>query len=76
MAVLYKYSRYIHTSHDAAFDQLYAAGTIAPISGIYRCEACGKQEIGIRDFSLPAQSHHPHSYLQGPIRWRLVACPS
>ena len=48
------------------------AGTAAPFSGIYYCEACGGSITSLRSQSLPSQDHHPHTPAQGPVRWRLA----
>ncbi len=38
---LYKYGNLLQYSTHPAFDQIHAAGSFAPYSGIYRCEGCG-----------------------------------
>jgi hypothetical protein len=69
---LFKYPQVLEKSVDQVFDILYAPGTLAPLSGIYRCQECGKEETSIKGYPLPPQNHHQHSIAQGPIRWRLV----
>lgn len=76
MTVLYKYSQFLGSSNDAAFDKISEPGTIAPLSGIYRCEGCGKSETSVKGYQLPPQNHHQHTIAQGKIRWRLAASHS
>jgi hypothetical protein len=71
--VLYKYSQFLQQTNHAAFDSIHEAGTVTPFSGIYRCEGCGKCVTSVRDYPLPPQNHHQHTYQQGRIRWRLAA---
>jgi hypothetical protein len=69
---LYKYSHYLGSSNDAAFDSDHQPGAIAPFAGIYRCMGCHR-EIGIATgHVLPPQNHHMHTAQQGTIRWRLI----
>ena len=76
MTVLYKYSQFLGSSNDGAFDKILEPGTLAPWSGIYRCEGCGKSETSITGYKLPPQNHHQHTITQGKIRWRLAASHS
>lgn len=69
---LYKYDRFLTKSEHAAFDAIYEPGVAAPSPGIYRCEGCGKEIATAHSHSLPPQSHHQHTAVQGKIRWRLV----
>lgn len=39
----YKNANYLQHHNDAVFDQINHAGSAAPASGIYRCEACGHE---------------------------------
>ncbi len=68
---LYKYSQYINTSNDKAFDTIHTPGSATPHSGIYRCEGCGEEIASNAGNPLPPQNHHQHSPNQGLIRWRL-----
>jgi hypothetical protein len=68
----YKYSKYLQPSNHSAFDAIHSAGHLAPYSGIYRCEGCGREVVSTSGKHLPPQNHHQHSYAQGNIRWRLV----
>jgi hypothetical protein len=68
----YKNPQYLSASADGKFDQIHQPGTPAPHSGIYRCEACGREVASNQSQPLPPQNHHQHSYSQGAIRWRLV----
>lgn len=70
----YKYSQFLAKSDHDAFDKVYAPASRTPYSGIYRCEGCGHEVTSVYDHPLPPQNHHQHTYVQGTIRWRLVAC--
>jgi len=69
---LYKYPNFLQPSDHQAFDLWHNPGAATPYSGIYRCEACGKEIGSVYGFPLPPQNHHQHTILQGPIRWRLI----
>jgi len=69
----YKYLSYFHQSEHVAFDQVHTPGTLAPHSGIYRCEGCGDNVASNRNEPLPPQNHHQHTPAQGTVRWRLIA---
>ncbi|CAJ0689553.1 hypothetical protein LMG18102_01129 [Ralstonia mannitolilytica] len=68
----YKYGNYLAQEHGREFDTLYPLGTDTPLSGIYRCEACGDSAVSTIGSKLPPQGHHPHAPNVGPIRWRLI----
>jgi hypothetical protein len=68
----YKYSNYLASHADVAFDQVYPPGSPTPFSGIYRCEGCGHEITSIQDRPLPPQNHHEHNPSQGKIRWQLI----
>jgi hypothetical protein len=68
----YKYAHFLQQENGAEFDKVYAIGDITPLSGVYRCEGCGKSVTSIKDRKLPPQNHHQHTPAQGAIRWRLV----
>lgn len=72
MAALYKYGQYLSQSNYEAFDKLHNPGTLAPHSGIYRCENCGETNACNINQPLPPQNHKQHSPLSGPIQWRLI----
>lgn len=63
-----------YLSHERAetYNSLFAPGTEAPYSGVYRCEGCGASAVSTKDHPLPPQNHHQHHATQGDIRWRLV----
>jgi hypothetical protein len=69
---LYKYSSYLSVSDHLAFDQINHPSAATPWSGIYRCEGCGREITSVKDYPLPPQNHHQHTYGQGAIRWKLV----
>jgi hypothetical protein len=68
----YKNFTYLTKTDHALFDKFFEPGDTTPYSGIYRCEACGKEDASIKDKPLPSQNHHHHSISQGRIQWRLV----
>ena len=53
------------------FDDLHAAGTRAPLSGIYGCEDCGISVVSHNGHDLPGRDHHRHAD-DTPILWRLI----
>ena len=69
---LYKYSQYIGTSTDAAFDKEYKPGETPDHSGIFRCMGCGREVVAEESRKLPPQDHHQHTQQQGSIRWKMV----
>jgi hypothetical protein len=70
---LYKYPEYLGTAIDQAFDTVCRPGNIAPYSGIYRCQGCGREVTSEANNPLPPQTHHQHQYpQQGHIQWGLV----
>lgn len=69
---LYKYGTYLKPSQDNAFDKVNTPGAVAPWSGVYRCEGCGREVSSTAGHTLPPQNHHQHTYQQGTIRWKLV----
>lgn len=49
----------------------YHAGEEVPVSGIYRCLGCGREDACNHGDPFPPQNHHQHTPAQGQIRWRL-----
>lgn len=68
----YKYANYLKHLDSDAFDVLHQPGAPTPYSGIYRCEACAREDVSSYGHPLPPQNHHQHSAGMGPIRWRLI----
>lgn len=64
----YKSAKYLQQSNNAAFDSIHLAGKLAPYSGIYRCEVCGREVVSTSGHHLPPQNHHQHPYAQGNVR--------
>jgi hypothetical protein len=70
---LYKHKRHLDESDARAFDLLEAPDSVAPNSGIYRCEMCGAEVACKKSHRLPPGNHHVHAEdLSGPIQWRLI----
>jgi hypothetical protein len=67
-----KYTNFLMYEDGEEYDTTYKAGTRAPFSGIYYCEACGGSITLIGSQPLPPQEHHLHTPAQGSIRWRLA----
>jgi hypothetical protein len=67
----YKYPQFLRPDGGDAFDQLYHPATLAPLSGIFRCNVCGHEAVSTRGHRLPPQDHHVHPQRQ-PILWRLA----
>jgi len=67
----YKYSHFLMYEDGSEYETAFKAGTAAPFSGIYYCEICGSSVTSMRSQPLPSQEHHPHSPMQGLVRWRL-----
>lgn len=53
------------------FDEMHAAGTVAPLSGVYLCEGCRCSVVARNGEALPAAFHHRHEDAK-PIAWRLL----
>lgn len=68
----YKYSQYLAQETGAEFDTIHLPNTQTPLSGIYRCEGCGKSATFVKGHNMPPQNHHQHTAQQGTVRWRLV----
>ena len=70
---IYKYDAYVRKhAADPTFDGEQGPGATAPLSGIYRCLGCGREDISKEGNPLPPQNHHQHTISQGTIRWRLA----
>lgn len=67
----YKKKDYVQESQSTDFDGLHNPGDRAPASGIYRCEACGREISHNAGVPLPPQNHHQHPS-GAAIRWRLI----
>jgi hypothetical protein len=69
---LYRYPQFLGQSEEAVFDNIYKPSELAPCSGIYRCEGCGREVASNQREPLPPQNHHQHNYQHGAVRWRLI----
>jgi hypothetical protein len=70
----FKYPKFFTQRSHQAFDTTSNPGQLTAYSGIYRCDGCGREITEVRGKPLPPQNHHQHTYAQGTIRWRLIAC--
>jgi hypothetical protein len=68
----YKNGQYLHQNNHTEFDNVYAPGTNAPNSGIYRCTNCGDEDACNKGNPLPPQNHRQHNPANGAIRWQLL----
>lgn len=68
----YKHGSFFEHSQAPVFDMVFSPGTAAPLSGIYRCTACGYEDACNEGLPLPPQSHAVHPHYLTPIKWRLV----
>ena len=69
---LYKHAAFVTQADDAVFDNAHHPGTPAPLSGIYRCPGCGREDVSTQGHPLPPQNHHQHTANQGHVRWQLI----
>ena len=53
-----------------AFNHTYSPAAPVPLSGIYRCDGCGREIAANRGDPLPPQNHHQHPLYAGPVKWR------
>ncbi len=70
----YKRADFLSQSFDTAFDQAHSPGGVTPVSGIYRCSGCGREDASVKGYPLPPQNHHQHTTSQGRISWQLAVC--
>jgi hypothetical protein len=68
----YKDLKYLSEWDSEQFDKLHEPGSRGSYSGIYRCEACGKEIVHTKANPLPPQNHHEHDQGEGRILWRLI----
>jgi hypothetical protein len=68
----YKYGEFFSQSQHEIFDKLHDVHDEVPLSGIYRCEGCGREISANKEDPFPPQNHHQHATSQGKIRWRLI----
>ena len=70
---IYKYDAYVRKhAADPAFDGEHRPGATAPLSGIYRCLGCGREDISKEGESTSAAEPPPAHDFPGAIRWRLA----
>lgn len=67
----YKHIKDLTVQSGSEFDDILAAGAPAPLSGLYRCEGCGRSLIARNGAPLPLNDHHTHMDAKR-IEWRLV----
>jgi hypothetical protein len=68
----FKHQQFFQQNHNHVFDLTAHPGAATPLSGIYRCEGCGREVASNAGNPLPPQNHHQHP-THYPIRWRLIA---
>jgi hypothetical protein len=68
----YEDTHHVRCVQHPAFQEVYPASARTPLSGIYRCDGCGRECVSIHYRPLPPEGHHQHTPSQGPIRWRLL----
>ncbi len=66
-----KYVRHLVVQTGSEFDDVHAADTPAPLSGVYRCEGCGRSIVARNGAPLPASDHHAHGDAR-KVEWRLI----
>ncbi len=67
----YKHIHHFAVQTGTEFDDVHAADTPAPLSGVYRCEGCGRSIIARNGALLPSADHHAHSDAR-KVEWRLI----
>lgn len=67
----YKHRRFLTRQKGSEFDDLHPPASVAPLSGIYRCEGCGRSIVATNAQVLPDALHHVHATAK-PILWRLI----
>jgi hypothetical protein len=68
----YKYTTHLHAFDSPVFDAPFHPGDIVPVSGIYRCTGCGREDACNSGDPFPTQNHAQHLPTQGIIQWQLV----
>lgn len=68
----YQDGNYLTQETASDYDLTHEPGATVPLSGVYRCDGCGKSVTCIKERKFPPQGHHAHTAAQGKIRWRLV----
>jgi hypothetical protein len=68
----FKYAGCIERSDRLEFDIDLAPDALTPVSGVYRCKGCGREEASRAGAPLPPRDHHRHTRSQGLIRWTLI----
>jgi hypothetical protein len=69
---IYKYVGFLGKIDHELFDQLHDPGDRTPLSGIYRCEACGHEHACTTGDPLPPKNHARHDPSRGAVKWRLT----
>lgn len=68
----YKYGPCVEWSGRTEFDVDHLPDASTPVSGVYRCGGCGREEASRSGEPLPPRDHHRHTRSQGLIRWKLI----
>ncbi|MFZ6724119.1 hypothetical protein ACO0K2_01355 [Undibacterium sp. MH2W] len=67
---LYKHANILVQSGDQAFDFVYAPGSLAPHTGLYRCITCGYEIVMSNLQTFPDVGCHTKTESM-PMGWRL-----
>lgn len=59
-------------AHKPHWDQIHSPGEEVPMSGIYRCQKCGKEVTCNKSDPFPPQNKHQHGDCSTPIAWKLL----
>ena len=68
----FKYQHFLEQRPGMEFDDLHEPGAAAPLSGVYRCEICGRSTAALHGRPLPGLENHPEHPDGEAILWRLI----
>jgi len=67
-----KYVKETNQPQNAHWTHYYRPGAIVPVSGIYRCAACGDEITSNKDDPFPPQNTKQHPCATASIQWELI----
>lgn len=67
-----KYLKPTNKPQNAHWTHVYSPGLTVPVSGIYRCKACGDEITSNKGDPFPPQNKDQHPCQNKDIRWELV----